>query len=92
MDAAFISAAHSLVLVNARPARYWAAMASIRVPVLLIHGTADRLVPVASARRVARRFPSWRYVELPGIGHVPQLHAPERFVEIVDAWAAESAH
>ena len=92
MDAAFVVAARSLVLANARPARYWAAMASIRVPVLLMHGTADRLVPVASARRVARRFPAWRYVELPGIGHVPQLHVPQRFVEIVDGWAAGSAH
>ena len=77
------------MLVNARPARYLAAMASIKVPVLLMHGTVDRLVPVASARRVARRNPTWRYVELPGIGHVPQLHVPERFVDIVGSWWAE---
>lgn len=89
MDQAFVVAARSLVLLNARPSRYQAAMASIRVPVLLMHGTADRLVPVASARRVARRFPAWRYVELPGVGHVPQLHVPERFVELVAGWFAE---
>jgi pimeloyl-ACP methyl ester carboxylesterase len=89
MDRAFVIAARSLVLVNARPVRYWAAMAGIRVPVLLVHGTADRLVPVGSARRVARRNPGWQYVELPGVGHVPQLHVPERFVGIVGSWLGE---
>ncbi|MGI5130217.1 alpha/beta fold hydrolase [Pseudonocardia sp. CA-107938] len=89
MDRAFVTAARSLVLVNARPRRYWAAMAGIRVPVLLMQGTLDRLVPVASARAVARRNPTWQYVELPGVGHVPQLHVPERFVDIVGTWFDE---
>ncbi len=89
MDRGFITAARSLVLVNARPARYWATMAGIKVPVLLMHGSVDRLVPVGSARRVARRNPTWRYVELAAVGHVPQLHVPERFVDIVGSWYAE---
>jgi pimeloyl-ACP methyl ester carboxylesterase len=59
------------------------------VPVLRGPGTLDRLVPVGSARRVARRHPTWRYVELPGVGHVPQLHVPVRFVDVVGSWFAE---
>ena len=76
MDRAFLSASRSLtwVLTWARP--YRAAMSSITVPVLLVQGASDRLVPVAAARETARRHPPWRYVELPGVGHVPQLQVP----------------
>jgi pimeloyl-ACP methyl ester carboxylesterase len=54
--------------------------------VLLLHGDLDRLVPVVAARDVARRHPAWRYVELPGVGHVPQLQVPERVAAEVLRW------
>ena len=71
MDRAFLAAARSLLRLLVDPRRYRAAMASIRVPVLLVHGDRDRLVPVAAARDIARRHPAWRYLELAGVGHVP---------------------
>jgi pimeloyl-ACP methyl ester carboxylesterase len=40
-------------------------------------------VPVSAARDVAARHPGWRYVELAGVGHVPQLQVPERVAEEV---------
>jgi pimeloyl-ACP methyl ester carboxylesterase len=86
MDRAFLAAARSLVRVLVDPRRYRAAMASIRVPVLLMHGDRDRLVPVAAARDLARRHPAWRYVELPDVGHVPQLQVPERVAEEILGW------
>jgi pimeloyl-ACP methyl ester carboxylesterase len=87
MDRAFLTAARSLLLVLADPRGYRAAMAALdRRPVLLIHGDRDRLIPVEAARDVARRHPSWRYVELPGIGHVPQLQAPERVAAEILRW------
>jgi pimeloyl-ACP methyl ester carboxylesterase len=92
MDQAFITAARSLVALNALPARYWAEMAAIRVPVLLLQGGRDRLVPVVAGRQVARRNPTWRYEEWADAGHVPQLQLPERFVAVVRDWlAAEGA-
>jgi pimeloyl-ACP methyl ester carboxylesterase len=66
-------------------------MASISAPVLLVHGDRDRLVPVAAARDIARRHPSWRYLELADVGHVPQLQVPERLAEDVLGWLAETA-
>ncbi len=42
---------------------------SIDVPVLVLHGSADRVVPVAMGRALARRFPDARYVEVPGGTH-----------------------
>jgi pimeloyl-ACP methyl ester carboxylesterase len=61
-------------------------MSSITAPVLLVHGVDDQLVPVAAARTAARLNPRWRYVELPGVGHVPQLQVPEMLARTVLDW------
>jgi pimeloyl-ACP methyl ester carboxylesterase len=86
MDQAFLAAARSLLRLLVDPRRYRRAMASIAAPVLLVHGDRDRLVPVAAARDIARRHPGWRYLELPGVGHVPQLQVPERLAAEVLDW------
>ena len=85
MDKAFLAAARSLLRLLADPRRYRAAMSAVTAPVLLIQGERDRLVPVTAARDVAARNPGWRYVELAGVGHVPQLQVPERVAaEVLD--------
>jgi pimeloyl-ACP methyl ester carboxylesterase len=86
MDRAFLAAARSLVKLLVDPRRYRRAMASIDDPVLLVHGDRDRLVPVAAARDIARRHPGWRYLELPGVGHGPQLQVPEELAREVLDW------
>ncbi len=91
MDKAFLSAARSLLRLLVDPRRYRAAMASITAPVLMVQGDEDRLVPVAAARDIARRHPNWRYLELPGVGHVPQLQVPERVAGEFLAWLDETA-
>ncbi|WP_346622801.1 alpha/beta hydrolase [Blastococcus montanus] len=91
MDRAFLAAARSLLRVLADPRRYRQAMASIELPVLLVHGDRDRLVPVAAARDIARRHPAWRYIEWSGGGHVPQLQEPARLAAEVLDWMRESA-
>jgi pimeloyl-ACP methyl ester carboxylesterase len=91
MDKAFLSAARSLLRLLADPRRYREAMASIRVPVLMVQGDIDRLVPVAAARDVAARHPDWRYVELAGVGHVPQLQVPERVATEMLGWLEDTA-
>ena len=78
MDRAFLAAARSLLRLLADPRRYRAAMSAVTAPVLMIQGDLDRLVPVSAARDVAARNPGWRYVELAGVGHVPQLQVHER--------------
>jgi pimeloyl-ACP methyl ester carboxylesterase len=91
MDRAFLSAVRSLLKLLIDPRSYRTAMASIRVPVLLVQGAEDRLVPVAAARDIAARHPQWRYLELPGVGHVPQLQVPERLATEVLAWLDATA-
>jgi pimeloyl-ACP methyl ester carboxylesterase len=91
MDRAFLTAARSLLLLLVDPRLLNRAMASIRVPVLLVHGDQDRLVPVAAARLAAQRHPHWRYLELPGVGHVPQLQVPELLAAEVLTWLDRTA-
>lgn len=86
MDRALVSAARSLIAVNANSRRYRATMQDIEAPVLLLHGERDRLVPVAAARDTARRQPRWRTEIWPDAGHVPQLQMPERFTTLVLDW------
>jgi len=65
---------------------------SVTCPVLLVHGSADRLVPVAAARAAARAHPSWSVVILPGLGHVPQLEAPGECAAAISRWLATAGH
>lgn len=90
IDRAFLQAARSLLRAGARARSYRAMMAAIDAPVLLVHGVRDRLIPVRAARDTARRFPAWRYVELPAAGHVPHMEAPAAVEREIWSWIAEA--
>jgi|GEM_PF-113030 len=87
-DREFTLAARSVVsaagYIAGRP--YRCAINSVRCPVLMLHGTLDRLIPVATARIVARAHPDWSLVVLPGVGHVPQLEAPLECATEIREW------
>jgi pimeloyl-ACP methyl ester carboxylesterase len=85
-DESLLTAARSLMRVVGRPRRYFATMAALRVPVLLIGGTADRLVPVAAVRQAAARNSSWESAILPGVGHTPQLEVPGQVLGVLTDW------
>ena len=83
---AFLAAARSIVAITARRARLDAMLRSIRAPTLLVHGTEDRLVPLGTAKHIARLRPDWSLALLEGAGHTPQLEVPERWLEAVHRW------
>jgi pimeloyl-ACP methyl ester carboxylesterase len=56
-----------------------AALAHIHVPTLLITGEHDRLAPGAAIERMAAHIQGSRWVQMPGVGHWPQLEVPEAF-------------
>jgi pimeloyl-ACP methyl ester carboxylesterase len=89
-DRAFSAAARSLIAVARRRSRYYALMRRIGVPVLLVHGSDDRLVSRAAANEVAEANPSWEYLLLDGVGHTPQMEVPDRFAAEVLSWLARS--
>lgn len=89
-EADLLLAARSLIWVMARRRRYAAQLHELRRPVLLIHGSEDRLVPIRAARRTAAANPSWRFEEATGIGHVPMLESPAWTAAQVNDWLATS--
>jgi pimeloyl-ACP methyl ester carboxylesterase len=46
---------------------------SIKVPVVIVHGDADELIPVDRAREMKSLVPAAHYLELPGGGHLPMM-------------------
>jgi pimeloyl-ACP methyl ester carboxylesterase len=49
----------------------------IKLPVAIVHGQADALIPIERARKMRVTQPSAHYVELPGIGHMPMMEDPK---------------
>jgi pimeloyl-ACP methyl ester carboxylesterase len=77
-------AAAALAMTDAQLVR---ALREAEVPVLIVHGTDDRLVPLSNSRRLAQQLgPLATLVELPGCGHCPQEEDPERVAEEVSAF------
>jgi pimeloyl-ACP methyl ester carboxylesterase len=87
-DVDFAAAVRSVVATVGYPAgrAFRRQIRAITCPVLMIHGTLDRLVPIAAARAAARANPAWTLAEFAGIGHVPQLEAAERTAAVVTGW------
>ena len=69
-----------------RSAATCATTRSIDVPALIVHGTADRILPIdATGREFAKRLPSAEYVEIEGAPHgMLWTHADEITRVLVD--------
>jgi len=65
-------------------------LGAIDVPVLLIWGANDGLIPVENARRLAARIPGARLVVLPQCGHVPQEERPRETADAIAAFLAQT--
>jgi pimeloyl-ACP methyl ester carboxylesterase len=63
-------------------------LADVAVPVLLVWGDRDRMVTHEGARHVVEALPETTSVLLDGVGHCPQVEAPERFVDALEAFTA----
>lgn len=63
-------------------------LARIRVPVLLLWGDRDAMVPVTNAQDYLRALPDARLVTLPGIGHVPMEETPAEVARVLRAFLA----
>lgn len=51
---------------------------SFQHPIVLIHGTADELIPIDRARDIKNSSPHAHFFELDGVGHVPMLEEPQK--------------
>ena len=93
--AAFVHTARSVIditgqRVDGRDRLYLAE----ELPMLVVWGARDAILPVTHGRAVAELLPGARYVEFPGCGHFPHLAEPRRLADLLDDWLAttEAAH
>jgi pimeloyl-ACP methyl ester carboxylesterase len=56
-------------------------LSSLKVPVVLVHGDADQLIPVDRAREVKAALPNAHLVEIRSAGHMPMVESPEKTAE-----------
>jgi len=84
----FVEAARSITSFVRNPAVSERVLDAVRCPVLVIHGRRDRFVPARFAEAALSTNPSWRGRILPGVGHVPQMERPDRWLSEVADWFA----
>ena len=73
-------------LAGTRPADTCAQLVAAELPILLVHGGRDRLVPPANSRALARALGA-ELLELPDCGHCPHEERPEAVAEAISAFA-----
>ena len=83
---ALVQGTNSIAPYVLRKRRFANLIHKLSQPTLVVHGTEDELVHVEAAMWMARQRPDWTVAYLEGIGHVPMLEAPHRFLAVYDAW------
>jgi pimeloyl-ACP methyl ester carboxylesterase len=89
--AAFLATLRSVIssggqLVDGRDRLYLSA----GVPVLIVWGARDPIIPVRHARGAHESIPGSRLEIFDGVGHLPQLEAPGRFVAVLERFCEET--
>ncbi|MBK8271719.1 MAG: alpha/beta hydrolase [Sphingomonadales bacterium] len=67
------------------------AISRLHMPVLVMWGREDSLIPVAAARWFVKALPQAQQIVYPGVGHVPMEEAPDRSADDVDAFLSRLA-
>ncbi|SDQ62533.1 alpha/beta fold hydrolase [Quadrisphaera sp. DSM 44207] len=67
-------------------------LAAVRVPVLVVWGERDPVVPPAYGRAYADAFADARFTVVPGARHLPTSEAPAATFAVIDPFLGASAH
>ncbi len=60
------------------------------MPILILWGALDRIIPVGHGRRAHAAMPASRLVVLEGVGHFPSLERPQDVLEAITGFIAET--
>jgi pimeloyl-ACP methyl ester carboxylesterase len=60
------------------------------MPVLIIWGARDPIIPVRHGEHAHQAIPGSRLEIFDGVGHLPQLEAPERFVAVLEQFLQQT--
>ncbi len=66
-------------------------LGNLNLPVLVMGGQNDRLIPTKALCKAAQKLPQGRLIIWPNVGHTPQLERPERFVKILLKFIEQSS-
>jgi len=61
-----------------------------QVPVMIVWGSQDEIIPVEHARAAHREMPRSRLEIFEGVGHFPHAEQPDHFVRLVDDFIAQN--
>lgn len=81
--ALFANACGALAALDHRPR-----LKEIAQPTMVLVGLEDMTTPPALSQALAEGIPGAKLVELPGVGHCPQVQAPEDFLKAVEEFLA----
>lgn len=76
-------------VMASRPLELENRLREVRVPVLVITGDSDRIVPPEQSARLAAELTNAKLVTIAGCGHLPQEECPEAFVGAVASFLRE---
>jgi pimeloyl-ACP methyl ester carboxylesterase len=85
--ASYLSVAHRMV----PELRAALQLEKVKTPLLLVWGDRDRLLFHRGAQRILDAVPGSRLETLVGVGHCPQVEAPDRFAELLTGFAERLA-
>lgn len=86
----FVTAATSVVAaMTVRRGPLGRAVDAVDAPTLLLWGDADQLVGRHVIDHLVERRPDWDAHVFEAVGHVPQLEAPDDYLEVVAEWLAD---
>jgi pimeloyl-ACP methyl ester carboxylesterase len=61
-------------------------LSAIKVPVLILWGAEDNLIPVTAAKWFAEAMPQSKVIVYPNVGHIPMEEIPEKSANDVKIW------
>ncbi len=67
-------------------------LGELALPVLVMTGDDDRIVPTAQSVRLSKEIPGARLVVVPNCGHIPQEEQPQAFLQAVGQFLSSMAH
>lgn len=77
--------------VSSRESGLAARLGEFNLPILVITGDDDRIVPTADSTRLAGELPNATLVVIPQCGHVPQEECPEEFMQAIRDFSPSAA-
>lgn len=77
----------SVARANAsREPKKWAEVGSLKMPVLLLWGEQDNVIPLSHARAFKAAIPDSKLITYADAGHLPMEETPDQVARDIDAW------